>query len=191
MGPAETGEAGEQLSASIAPSGVERRFGPEEVIVSKTDLKGRITYANPVFCRVSALTEAEVLGQPHNVIRHPDMPRGVFRLLWHTLAEGREIFAYILNLAGDGAHYWVLAHVTPSFSADGSVVGYHSNRRLPAPEAVRAIWPLYQEMLRAEAAHANAGDAAQAGLEALDRLLAERGTGYDELVWSLTAGSAA
>ncbi|HEY0890958.1 MAG TPA: PAS domain-containing protein [Nocardioides sp.] len=179
------------MSASIAPSGVERRFGPDEVIVSKTDLKGRITYANPVFCRVSALTEPEVLGQPHNVIRHPDMPRGVFRLLWQTLAEGREIFAYILNLAGDGAHYWVLAHVTPSFAADGSVVGYHSNRRLPAPAAVGAIWPLYQEMLRAEAGHANAGDAAQAGLEALDRLLAERGTSYDELVWSLTTGAVA
>lgn len=179
------------MSPSISPSGVERSFGAHEVIVSKTDLKGRITYANPVFCRVSAMAEADVLGRPHNVIRHPDMPRGIFRLLWQTLVAGDEIFAYVVNLAADGAHYWVLAHVTPSLAADGSVVGYHSNRRRPSPEAVRAIWPIYQDMLRVEAAHAHAGDAADAGLAALQGLLADRGTSYEEFVWSLTPEAAA
>lgn len=114
-----------------APTGVERTFEPDQIIVTKTDLQGRITYANDVFLGVSAFEEHEVLGQPHNIIRHPDMPRCVFQLLWDTLRAGEELFAYVVNLAGDGAHYWVLAHVTPSVGPTGTVVGYHSNRRVP------------------------------------------------------------
>lgn len=173
------------------PSGVERTFGADEVIVTKTDLQGRITYANDVFCRVSAYPESEMLGSPHSMIRHPDMPRGVFRLLWDTLAERREIFAYVVNLAGDGAHYWVLAHVTPSVDATGRVVGYHSNRRLPAPGAVAAVEPLYRRLLVEERQHPNAQAAAGAGLAVLQAHLDDVGTSYDELVWSLSAGSAA
>ena len=90
------------MRAIVTPSGVERIFSPEEIIVTKTDLQGRITYANEVFCRVSALREDEVLGQPHSLIRHPEMPRGVFRLLWDRLQSGQEVFAYVKNLAADG-----------------------------------------------------------------------------------------
>ena len=115
----------------VRPTGVERTFGEDEIIVSKTDAKGIIRYANGVFLRVSGYEEADVLGQPHNIIRHPEMPRCIFRLLWDTIASGEEIFAYVLNLAADGAHYWVFAHVTPSFGPRGEIIGYHSNRRLP------------------------------------------------------------
>src|SRR5262245_21896843 len=111
----------------IQPTGQERFFGADEIIVSKTDLRGHLTYANDVFLRVSAFAEDEVVGKPHNLIRHPDMPRCVFKLLWETISGGDELFAYIVNLAQDGAHYWVLAHVTPSVGLDGRVVGYHSN----------------------------------------------------------------
>jgi len=86
-------------AVAIAPTGMERRFEEDEIIVSKTDLKGRITYANQVFLRVAGYSEKEVLGQPHNLIRHPDMPRCVFKLLWDTLEAKREIFAYVLNMA--------------------------------------------------------------------------------------------
>lgn len=179
------------MTTTIRPTGVERSFGADEVIVTKTDLQGRITYANDVFCRVSAYPEAEMLGKPHNMIRHPDMPRGIFRLLWETLAERREIFAYVVNLAGDGAHYWVLAHVTPSRNAAGEVVGYHSNRRLPDPQAVRAIQPIYQRLLAEERRHAKATDAAAAGLAVLTQHLDDLGMTYDELAWSLASRSAA
>lgn len=179
------------MPTTIRPTGVERSFGADEVIVTKTDLQGRITYANDVFCRVSAFPETDLLGGPHNVIRHPDMPRGVFRLLWETLAEKRELFAYVVNLAGDGAHYWVLAHVTPSVDGAGRVVGYHSNRRLPDPRAVRAVQPLYREMLVAERQHGHAGRAAAAGLGLLHERLSEGGTSYDRFVWGLTDASAA
>ena len=179
------------MHSQIRPTGVERTFGADEVIVTKTDPLGRITYANDVFCRVSAYPESDLLGAPHNVIRHPQMPRGVFRLLWQTITERREIFAYVLNLAGDGAHYWVLAHVTPSIDTTGRVVGYHSNRRLPSARAVSTLQPVYQRMLVAERAESGAGAAAAAGLQVLEDELAARGCTYDELVWSLTNGAAA
>jgi PAS domain S-box-containing protein len=178
------------MSTTIRPTGVERSFGADEVIVTKTDLQGRITYANDVFCRVSAYPESEMLGSPHSMIRHPDMPRAVFRLLWQTLAERRELFAYVVNLAGDGAHYWVLAHVTPSVDAAGQVVGYHSNRRLPDPAAVRAIQPVYQRLLTEERRHTNASEAATAGLAVLHEHLHHQGTSYDEFAWGLTVRSA-
>jgi PAS domain S-box-containing protein len=111
------------------PTGRERTFDDEEIIVSKTDLSGRITYANDVFLRISGYTEAEVIGQPHSLIRHPDMPRSVFNLLWKTIGAGQEIFAYVVNMAKNGDHYWVLAHVTPTFGPAGDIIGFHSNRR--------------------------------------------------------------
>lgn len=173
----------------VRPSGIERTFGDHEMIVTKTDPRGVITYANDVFLRVSALTEPEAVGQPHNLIRHPDMPRAVFKLLWDVLEEQKEIFAYVLNLAADGAHYWVLAHVTPSYDAGGRVVGYHSNRRRPAPAAVAAITDLYAKLRGAESRHSNTPDAVAAGTQALEDTLADSGMNYDQLIWSLTNGS--
>ncbi len=107
----------------MRPTGVERAFGPEEIIVSKTDPKGVVTYANDVFVRVSGYAEDEIVGAPHNLIRHPAMPRAVFRLMWDVIPTGQELFAYVLNLAADGGHYWVLAHVTATRGPDVSVVG--------------------------------------------------------------------
>ena len=173
------------------PTGFERRLGADDVIVTKTDLKGHITYANKVFCEISAMSEADLLGAPHSIIRHPDMPRGVFRLLWETVQQGEEIFAYVVNLAADGAHYWVLAHVTPSFDRRGQLVGYHSNRRQPSPTAIAQVRPLYQRLLAEEARHPRAVDAARAGADLLRQTLAERGRPYDRFVWDLTIGAAA
>jgi PAS domain S-box-containing protein len=166
------------------PTGIERTFGPDEIIVTKTDPRGVITYANDVFLRISALTEEEALGQPHNLIRHPDMPRAVFKLLWDTLGRREEIFAYVLNLALDGAHYWVFAHVTPSFDAAGRLVGYHSNRRRPDPGAVRAVKQVYDRILHTEKGHPTTRSAVDAGWRQLEEELGPRT--YDEFVWSIT-----
>lgn len=173
------------MHQTIHPSGVERSLGTDDVIVTKTDLKGRITYANEVFCDISALGETELLGQPHSIIRHPEMPRAVFRLLWETVQREQEIFAYVVNLAADGAHYWVLAHVTPSRDRHGRIVGYHSNRRRPSAYAVDQVRPLYARLRAEEARHARAVDAARAGADLLDQVLAERGTDYERFVWGL------
>ena len=177
--------------STVRPSGVERSFDQDELIVTKTDLQGRLTYCNDVFLRVSAYPEHEMLGQPHSMIRHPDMPRAVFALLWETLRDGREIFAYVVNLAGDGAHYWVLAHVTPSLDAGGRTVGYHSSRRVPSRRALEQVRPLYARLLAEEARHSRPADAVAASTALLGTVLAEAGASYDEYVWSLTAQVAA
>jgi PAS domain S-box-containing protein len=173
----------------VRPSGVERTFGADEIIVTKTDPRGVITCANQVFLRVSAYDEADVIGQPHNLIRHPDMPRTVFKLLWDTIRGGQEMFAYIVNLAADGAHYWVFAHVTPSFGRTGGIVGYHSNRRVPDRSAVREAAALYARLRAEETRHPRVADAIDASSRLLADVLAERGQTYDEFVWSL-AGAA-
>jgi PAS domain S-box-containing protein len=176
-------------TVAVRPTGVERSFNTNEIIVTKTDLRGHVTYANDVFLRVSAYPEHEVIGQPHNVVRHPDMPRCVFKLLWDTLRSGAELFAYIVNLAGDGAHYWVLAHVTPSRDQSGAMVGYHSNRRVPSRTALAEIQPLYQSLLAEERRHSRTPDAVAASTDLLNRMLDERGVNYDQFVWSLTSGN--
>ena len=117
--------------AAIKPTGVEFPFGEEELIVTKTKLKGHITYANDVFLRLSKYSPKEVIGAPHSLIRHPDMPRCIFKLLWDTIQAKKEIFAYVVNLASDGDHHWVFAHVTPTLDAQQNVVGFRSNRRKP------------------------------------------------------------
>ncbi len=171
------------------PTGVERTFSRDDIIVSKTDMTGKITYSNDVFLRVSGYDIDEVIGAPHSFIRHPDMPRAVFAVLWETVQQGREVFAYVNNLVKSGDHYWVLAHVTPSFDGRGRVVGYHSNRRSPDRGAVRAASALYATLLQAE----RTADRA-AGLRASRALLQEAAAptgGYAPFVFSLTPAEAA
>jgi PAS domain S-box-containing protein len=172
--------------ARIVPNGHEVHFGEEEIIVSKTDLKGLISYANSVFLKVSGFTEAELLGRPHNLIRHPDMPACVFQLMWDTLQEKREIFAYVVNLAKNGSAYWVFAHVTPSFNLSGEHVGYHSNRRVPYPDALPAVKALYGQLSQVERRYANRREAIQASSEVLRKTLASAGMTYSQFVFSLS-----
>jgi len=165
-------------------TGVERHFNPNDIIVSKTDLTGRITYANRVFCEIASITEAQVLGAPHSIIRHPDMPRSVFKLMWDTLANEREIFAYVVNMALNGDHYWVFAHVTPTFNTEKKVISYHSNRRVPDPDKVAQISELYRMLKAIE----DSGGSAVGMMAAHDRLmeiLREKGMSYDEFIFSL------
>jgi PAS domain S-box-containing protein len=173
----------------VQPTGEVRTFSPDELIVSKTDLRGAITYANDVFERVSGYGQDELIGQPHNVIRHPDMPKVVFRLLWDTIAAGQELFAYVNNLASDGASYWVLAHVTPSYGADGKLIGYHSNRRSPSRAAVERVEPVYAQLVAVERAQPSGKAALEASGVLLEQLLAERGETYEDFVWSIINGA--
>jgi len=166
-------------------TGHERTFGIDEIIVSKTDLNGRITYANDVFLRISDYAEAEILGQPHSIIRHPDMPRCVFSLLWTTIQSGREIFAYVLNLSKNGDHYWVFAHVTPTFGPDGAIVGYHSNRRSPEATALAKVRPLYQALDAEERRAQTKALAVQQSTRLLEATLREKQARYDEFVFAL------
>ncbi len=170
---------------ATAPTGRERTFSDHQIIVSKTDEKGRLTYVNDVFIDVSQFDEAELLGAAHSIVRHPDMPRCVFKLLWERIQAGDEVFAYIINLCKSGDHYWVFAHVTPTFDAEGRITGYHSNRRTVDARARATAEGLYARLRDVEARHAKKTDAAQAGYDELTRILTQAGQSYDAFVWSL------
>lgn len=186
MGSTELSTGATMAKRDLSLSGVERTFDENEIIVSKTDTKGRITYANNIFLDVAGYSLSEVMGQPHNMIRHPDMPRAVFKLLWDTMSQEQELFAYVMNRCKNGDHYWVLAHVTPSYDVNGNLTGYHSNRRVPKRETLNEIIiPLYAQLLQIEQQHANKKDGMNASTQFLLDLLNEKGVGYDEFILSI------
>jgi PAS domain S-box-containing protein len=174
------------MKTNVKPTNKEIFFHEPELIVSKTDLKGRITYANQTFCKMAGFSEAELIGAPHSIIRHPDMPRGVFKLLWDTVLAGKEIFAYVKNMARNGDFYWVFAHVTPSFDDQHNIIGFHSNRRVPDQAVIKnTIAPLYAEVLCEEKKHTNGQQELAAGYSFLTNFLQSKGTTYDALIFSL------
>jgi len=162
----------------------ERVMREEDFIVSKTDLKGRITYGNRIFIEFSGYTEAELLGAQHNIIRHPDLPRSVFKLLWDMLEQRRECFAYVENMSRDGGHNWVMANITPDLDARGTPLGYFSVRRKPTRGAVSVMADLYR-LLLAEEQRAGPRDAGTASLGVLTSLLNQKGGSYDKFSLSL------
>jgi len=164
----------------------ERVMRDDDFIVSKADLKGRITYSNKVFAEYSGFTESEFMGKQHNIVRHPDMPRCVFKLLWQHIENGQEIFAYVKNLCKDGSFYWVLANVTPSRDEQGLIVGYYSVRRKPNPKAMSVVIPLYKQLLQIEQ-NAGSRDAIPASLTHLQNLLKEKGVSYERFILDLQA----
>mgnify|MGYP002620760611 CR=1 FL=1 len=169
---------------SIIPTERERVMRENDFIVSKTDLTGKITYGNRIFQEFAGYAEKELLGVQHNIIRHPDMPRAVFKLLWDTIKQQQEIFAFVKNLASDGSYYWVFANVTPDYDAGGNVVGYLSVRRKPRPDALPVIADVYAQMLALEQQR-GAREGMTAATQYLLDLLDEKGTTYEELVLSL------
>ncbi|OAJ53890.1 chemotaxis protein [Paraburkholderia ginsengiterrae] len=126
-------------------TGQEHEFPSSHMLVSATDLTGRIEYCNPAFIAVSGFTRDELIGQPHNLIRHPDMPREAFADMWATIRDGRPWTALVKNRRKNGDHYWVQANVTPVVEK-GAVVGYLSVRVKPERDAVRAAEALYARM---------------------------------------------
>lgn len=166
-------------------SGKEVHFDHDELIVSKTDLQGRITYANHTFLKIAGYEEAECIGQQHNLIREPNMPRAVFELFWSTLAEGKEIFAYVVNSTKAGDHYWVIAHGTPSVQNE-KTVGYHSTRRVPNPDTIQnVIVPLYDKLLSIEQKNPSKKDGLQESVNTLLGILSEKKVSYDEFMAGL------
>ncbi|MDQ7043813.1 MAG: PAS domain-containing protein [Sulfurimonas sp.] len=149
-------------------------------MVSKTDQKGKILYGNRTFIKLSGYEEFELLGKPHSILRHPDMPKIVFQLLWDRLKEKKEIFAYVKNLCKDGSFYWVYANVTVTLDENEKVIDLHSVRRKPSRESMQVIPALYQQLLEKEK---SAGVGASEKL--LHKVLQEQGTNYDDFIFNL------
>ena len=131
----------------------EHALPPGRTLVSVTDLKGRITYCNAAFVEVSGFAAQELLGQPHNIVRHPDVPAEAFRDLWDTIQAGKPWSGLVKNRRCNGDHYWVQAHATPMMDGE-RVTGYLSVRTAPAREAVAQAEALYARMREeAQAGH--------------------------------------
>ncbi|OWY38003.1 aerotaxis receptor Aer [Xenophilus sp. AP218F] len=175
-----------QATRATGQHGREILLEPDELIITKTDPTGHITYANRVFMRIAGYAEHELLGKPHNLIRHPDMPRGAYRLMWQTLQAGQEFFAIVKNAAASGDYYWVLANVTPDYDVGGKLQGYYSVRRPPSRKAIAAIEPVYAEMRRIEAASGKAA-APDASRDWLLQQVAAMGLSYQAFILQLNA----
>ena len=150
-------------------------------IISETDKKGIITQANDVFQEVAGYTEDELLGANHNIVRHEDMPRACFKLVWDTIRSGKEIRAFVINKAKNGDHYWVIAHITPT--ADG----YHAERVAPDAATIKdVVAPLYKQMRDKEKEMNYSNEGMEAATQILLDVLADKGLSYDELIDALT-----
>ena len=173
------------MKLKITPNNNRRDLGESDFIVSKTDIKGRITYANRIFMDIAGFPESELLGVQHNIIRHPDMPRGVFKFMWDTIKAGDEFFGFAKNLCADGGYYWVFANITPDYDKNGKLQGYYSVRRKPPQSALDVLIPVYKEMLAIEK-RSSVKDAPANSIAYLVDVVAQSGAkSYDSLVLSL------
>jgi len=156
------------------PIDVEREVSSVDMIVSKGDAEGNITYTNPIFMKISGYTQGELLDKPHSILRHPDMPKVIFQYLWKNIKEGNEVIAYVKNLCKDGSYYWVIAQVRVAKNPDGSFRNYVSTRRCITPAAKEKISALYKKLVEIE--NAEGVDASYAALEAF---LQENGQSFE------------
>ncbi len=174
------------MKRKITPTDKERVMRENDFIVSKTDLKGIITYTNRIFMEFANYTEEELLGKNHNVIRHPDMPSVIFKVLWGEIQAGREINAYVKNLSSDGAYYWVYANITPVTNGKNEIVGYSAVRRAPDREKLhKVIIPLYEKLLAEERKHSKKSDGIAASYKLLTQILEEQGKSYEEFILTI------
>jgi len=157
----------------------------DEFIVSKTDLKGYTTYVNRTFMEMALMNEDQLLGFNHNVIRHPDMPKGVFKFLWMTIKKEREFFGFVKNLRSDGRFYWVFANITPEYNESGKLSGYLSVRRTPPTSAIAVIKPIYQQMLQIEKSASSDKIAEEKSIAFLQQQLDNLNVKYQDLVINL------
>ena len=124
---------------------------PRRYIVSETDEKGRITFCNDYFMEVSGYSNEELIGRSHNIVRHPDMPKVVFKLLWETISQGKNINAVVKNLAKDGRYYWIFTEFETRKDADtGEIIGYHADRKSISKHVLEIISELYATLLEIE-----------------------------------------
>ena len=115
-------------------------------LISETDTKGIITYGNRKFFEMTGYSKEELIGQPHNILRHPDMPKAAFNEMWKTVKSGHIWEGYVKNLRKDGKFYWVIVNIVPKLDQKGSLIGYIASRKVPERNKVKAIEETYRAM---------------------------------------------
>ncbi len=162
----------------VTPIDNEIKLNNKRYIVSKTDAHGIIEYGNDYFVEISGYTEAELIGKPHSIVRHPDMPKVVFKMMWDRINRAQNIMAVVKNLAKDGSYYWVITEFEPKVDPITNEIISHTAFRKAAPrEAIATMEPIYQKLLEIEKS---------GGVEASEKylrgFLEERQTTYDEFI---------
>ncbi len=162
------------------PINVEILLDPKQTIMSKTNPKGIIEYANDYFMEISGYEEYELIGQPHNVIRHPDMPKVIFKWLWERLGEKKNMHALVKNMAKDGRFYWVITDFEVKLDETGEISSFFARRKAPPRKTIELVSELYRKILSIEQA---------GGIEVAEKyligFLEEKGMTYDEYIESI------
>ena len=164
------------------PTGKETKLSSQQMLVSKTDAKGIISFGNDTFVRVSGYSESEIIGEPHNILRHPDMPKAIFYLMWKSIKSGKNIMAVVKNLSKCGNHYWVTTDFEIRKDRDGRIQSYIAFRQAAPRNVIKEIEPLYAKMLDIEKSHGM-----DESLEYFYGCLDEKGMSYDEFIKDLAA----
>ena len=172
----------ERFASFVAPTPIDKEvsWDKTKIIMSKTDQYGVIEYANDVFIDVSGYDEHELMGMPHSIVRHPDMPKVLFKVLWDNLKKGNVVKPIVKNLSKSGRYYWVIADFEIKRDEKGEITHYYSRRKAVAPEVVAKVEGLYDKLLQIE--HAS-------GLAASEKylmgFLEDKGKSYNELIEEL------
>jgi len=133
------------------PTPVDEEFSfTGRVIISETDLKGVITFANRKFCEISGYSVDELIGKPHNIIRHPDMPRIAFKTMWETIQTGATWRGLVKNLRKDGLYYWVETEISPVRNDDSEIIGYIAARKPALRDDIEEATKEYKKLLESE-----------------------------------------
>ena len=119
-------------------------------LISETDLKGVITFVNRKFVEMTGYSKEEAVGEPHNILRHPDMPKAAFEGMWKIIKEGKTWEGYVKNLRKDGKYYWVVVNIVPKKDENGNIIGYIASRKMPDPAQLARIKVQYKEMMAKE-----------------------------------------
>ena len=159
------------------PTGNEIKLDPKRYIVSKTDLSGKIMYANEYFTEVSGYSEYQLIGTPHNILRHPDMPKVIFYLMWKRLKNGENMIAVVKNLAKNGDHYWVTTGFDIKHNRMGNVRHYIAFRQAAPKHVIKEIEPLYTKLLRIEKERGF-----PASIDYFNLFLKEKNMDYDQFI---------
>ena len=162
------------------PTGREIKLSSEQMLVSKTDAHGNIVYSNECFVDVSGYSKEELIGTPHNILRHPDMPKAIFYLMWREIRRGNNIIAVVKNLSKSGDHYWVTTDFEIKKTREGKIRNYMAFRQSAPRNVIKVIEPLYKKMLEIEAT-----DGMDGSVEYLEKFLKKKRMSYNEFIQDL------
>lgn len=119
-------------------------------LISETDLKGNITFVNRKFVEMTGYSKEEAVGEPHSMLRHPDMPKAAFKQMWSVIKENKTWEGYVKNLRKDGKYYWVIVTIVPKKDEDGKTIGYIASRKMPDRQILKTVEQQYKDMLAKE-----------------------------------------